>query len=302
MTDVLPVNVPYDFNRESMNSFIDQIIDSDLSPKSKYLKINFSTMNFIEPAGVTILRNIFHWLRTRGVRVEILYPVYENSTKGVKFLDDAMFFKKQLNQTLYPFSSVRKTTLELQDVTIDRSYQWLDAKFAPWLAERMNLNISSFHAIKMSIGEIFNNIRDHADENMGCIFAQHYPKLNKIKISISDFGVGIPETIRRVSPSLNDHEALEKAIIDGFSSRSIPKNRGAGLHTLIQNVVFNYNGEVQIRSFHGILTCSKINFNELWVNSIPNESIYPGTFIEIILDTESFVHDFDEEEEFEWDL
>lgn len=302
MAESLTVYVPYDFNRESMNTFIDQIIDPDFIPKSKHLKIDFSKMNFIEPAGVTILSNIFHWLRAREVRVDIVYPKFADPTGGVKFLDDAMFFKKYLSKTLYPFSSVRKTTLELQDVTIDRSYQWLDTKFTPWLAERMNLNISSFHAIKMSVGEIFNNIRDHSDENIGCIFAQHYPRINKIKINISDFGVGIPETIRRVSQSLNDDEALEKAIVDGFSSQSIPKNRGAGLHTLIQNVVFNYNGEVQIRSFHGILTCSKNNLDHLRVNSILNESVYPGTFIEIILDTESFGDDFDEEEEFKWDL
>lgn len=297
---MLEVKIPFRFKRDTMNYFINQVIDLDLKPKSQEIELDFTNLNFIEPAGVTILRNIVKWLQARNVKITIVYP--KKSTNATKFLDDAMFFFPLVDRTLYPNSSVRPTTLKLQDVTVESSHQWLDMNFAPWLSGRTNLILESFNDIKMCFGEIFNNIKDHANENIGCIFAQHFPNISKIKISISDFGVGIPNTIRRIHPSLDDSQALELAIQEGISSESQPSNRGAGLHTLIHNVVLNYNGEVQIRSFNGVLTCEKNEDGHIRVNSYKNKGVYPGTFIEVILDTEQFSEVYNEEEEFEWGL
>ncbi|WP_321999361.1 ATP-binding protein [Bacillus pumilus] len=297
---MLEVRMPKYFTRETMEYVITQIINSDLMPRSQEIKLNFSQLEFIEPAGVTILRNLVKWLQVRNVAITISYP--PQSTNGTKFLDDAMFFFALTNRLLYPGSFVRPTTLQLQDVTYEISHQWLDTNFVPWLSGRTNLPLFSFNDIKMCFGEIFNNIKDHANENIGCIFAQHFPNIKKIKISISDFGVGIPNTIRRIHPLLNDSQALELAIQEGISSESQPSNRGAGLHTLIHNVVLNYNGEVQIRSFNGVLTCEKNEDGHIRVNSYKNKGVYPGTFIEVILDTEQFSEVYNEEEEFEWGL
>lgn len=296
--------MPDNFTKDSMGSLIDKVITPDLYPSDQEIKFDFCKLKFIEPAGVTILRNLFKWLMARGVKVIITTPqlMANNKDNSLKYLDDSMFFKLFLGRTLFSNSRVRNTTLELQDVTYEDSYQWLTFKFIPWLAREMNLQQSSLSTIQMCFGEIFNNIKDHANENIGCIFAQHYPKNHQVKISISDFGVGIPNTIRNVDPYLNDTQALEKAIQEGYSSKSTPRNRGAGLHTLIQNVVINYDGEVHIHSFRGILTCKQNNLNELWIQSKQGSSIYPGTFIEVILDTRNFEDDYINEEEFEWDL
>lgn len=109
---------------------------------------------------------------------------------------------------------------------------------------------NGFSTIRMCFGEIFNNINDHSKLDIGCVFAQHFPKMNKITISISDFGVGIPSKIKKLSEysSLNDSEALEKALEEGVTTMSVPNNRGAGLGIFIQNAVVNMSGEVYIYS------------------------------------------------------
>ncbi|MCY7789109.1 ATP-binding protein [Bacillus inaquosorum] len=300
------MKVPYRFTRDTMGVLIDKVISSDFEPKDQKIRFDFCDLDFIEPSGVTILGNIIEWLKARGVSITITAPkiVPNGKYSPLKYLDDSMFFNRYVGEPLYEKNaSVRNTTLELQNVTYGGSFQWLESKFTPWLAREMGyLRHETVEPIRMCFGEIFNNINDHAEENIGCIFAQHYPKNNQIQISISDFGIGIPNSIRKVDPFLTDSEALKKAVEEGYSSKSTPQNRGAGLSTLIKNVVENYGGEVHIQSFRGILACKQNNFNEVWIDSKQGNSIYPGTFIEVILDTKNFEDEINDEEEFEWDL
>ncbi|QAT66804.1 ATP-binding protein [Bacillus glycinifermentans] len=301
---LLNVKLPYRFTKDTMGGLIDKVITKDFFPKDQEITFDFCSLDYIEPSGVTILSNLFEWLKARDVRVKLKTPkkVPIGRDSGLKYLDDSMFFNRYLRKTLYNNSRVRKTTLELQNVTYSGSYQWLGSTFIPWLSKEMCLSQSSLDTIKMCFGEIFNNINDHAEENIGCIFAQHYPRINEIQISISDFGIGIPNTIRKVDPFLTDTEAIEKAVEEGYSSKSTPQNRGVGLSTLVKNVVGNYGGKVHIQSLHGILTCKQNNSNEVWIKSKQGNSYYPGTFIEIVLDTRNFEEEINDKEEFEWDL
>lgn len=300
--NMLEVSIPYSFNENTMYSFIESVIDEKMIPKDNIIKFDFRNLNFIEPAGVTILTNLVEWLKRRKVRVEFTYPKDTNQepTKGIKYLDDSMFFNHYLKENLTSNPNVRITTMPLEFIAYDASYGWLDRDFIPWLSGRLNISNSSLGEIKTCFGEIFNNIRDHADENTGCIFAQHYPNKDKIQISISDFGIGIPNNIRKVYPGISDSTALERAIEEGVSSKSTPKNRGAGLKTLLQNVVVNYGGTVQIRSYSGILSVEGNNSDGLVVNCSEVIQKYPGTFIEITFNTNNF-YNLPDEEEFEWD-
>lgn len=300
---MLTVNIPYSFNKNTMYNFIDTVIDSEMKPKGDKITFSFNNLGFIEPPGVTILSNLIEWLMQREVKVKFSYPndSEKSPTKGIKYLDDSDFFKHYLGKNITENAMVRSTTIPLKHIDYDQSYTWLDQKFTFWLSNALNLESDNLGDIKMSFGEIFNNIRDHAKERTGCIFAQHYPNKRKIHISISDFGVGIPNTIRREYPLLNDEDALIKSIEEGVSSKSTPRNRGAGLKTLLENVVINYGGTVQIRSYSGILSVNRNKDNEFVLYSNLIEQNYPGTFIEIILDTDNFTDLYNYEEEFEWD-
>jgi len=297
------VNLPSEFTKNTMGYLLNQVIDHEIEPKDKEIEFDFNYLNvFIEPSGVTILSNLFEWLKKKGVDTYILHPDGFILKGPLKYLDDSRFFEKYVGEKLNESSRPRTTTFPLESVQYNHSPALLELRFIPWLSRRLNVNAKSLIDIKICLEEIFNNINDHAHENTGCIYAQHYPNKdneNKVVIAISDFGVGIPYNIRKVKECGDDGETLKEAIKEGVSSRSTPRNRGAGLHTLVKNVVENNGGRVHIHSNNGILSCYKVN-NAMEVHDSNSDSFYPGTFIEIQLMVNNIEFIEDDEEEFEW--
>src|SRR5690606_37557898 len=121
---MLSVNLPLTFNKNTMYTFIESVIDSDMEPKDKEIEIRFNNLGFIEPAGVTILSNVVEWLMRRNVRVIFTYPNDTNiiPTNGIKYLDDSMFFHHYLKVTLTSNPSVRVTTMPIKFIAYDESY------------------------------------------------------------------------------------------------------------------------------------------------------------------------------------
>lgn len=294
--------LPSNFTKDSMYFLLNSVISPDYQPIDSTIEFNFTNLTFIEPAGVTVLSNLFEWLKSKNCTIKILTNYPKNSrTCPIKYLDDSGFFKFYLGSYLQETHQKRKTTFPLAHVTYQMSYQLINFNFIPWLAGQLNVTRESLDNIKVSIEEVFNNINDHAQVNsgIGCIYAQHYPKMNQVKIAISDFGVGIPNNIRKRFPSLNDGEAIEKALQYKLSTESTPKNRGVGLDHLITNVTKNHNGTVFIHSYHGILKCTYGNNDFNTIHTLKTGS-YPGTLIEIIFRTDTVENIFVEEEDLEW--
>ena len=87
------------------------------------------------------------------------------------------------------------------------------------------------------LGEIFNNINNHAGKSgdIASAIMQHFPKRSEVDIAISDFGEGIPARVREKEPEIsNDGAAILKAVEENFSTRSTPRNRGAAGLTYIR--------------------------------------------------------------------
>lgn len=296
----MDVRLPSGLNRASMYSLISQVVDHDLKPRSNEIKFIFNDLYFIEPTGVTVLSNITQWLLSNSVHVTYTCPPYRLfvNNKSLCFLDDSQYFRHYLGEPIRKNAAVRGTTIPLELVAIDASYQWFE-KVVGWLSRRINVTVESLANIKMCLQEIFNNINDHSNQKIGSAFIQHYPNKNKVSIAISDIGVGIPYNIQSKHPFLNDAQAIEKATERGFSTKSTPRNRGAGLDTLINNVVKNNEGTVYIHSNYGILSCIYDN-NTIAMKSNLTPVFYPGTLIEINLRTDTIENILDVEEDYEW--
>lgn len=85
-----------------------------------------------------------------------------------------------------------------------------------------------------------------------------------------------------------------------FTTKSTPRNRGAGLDTLIHNVVMNANGTVYILANKGILVCRNEKGRMIQEYRYANH-YYPGTHIEIQIEVSHAADLFDfEEEDFSW--
>ena len=154
--------------------------------------------------------NILQWLwLVKGVN----FTIHCNpSALTIRYLDDSGFFKLHLGEPLSPAAAVRDTTVPLELVSIEHSHQYINDRFSGWLQNRLKMNKDSIASILMAISEIFINIQDHSGQKIGCIFAQHYPNINQIKIAISDFGIGIPTAVRREYKASSDNEAILKAV------------------------------------------------------------------------------------------
>lgn len=281
-----------------MYRLIDQVIGEDSQPIDDQFIFDFNNLRFIEPVGYTVLSNLIEWLVKRGVSVKFRRP--ENINRdAIRFLDDSLFFERYIGKKYNESAAPRSTTIPLKQVAYHTYHQWLENHFLVWLSYVLNLSMASLVNIKVCFQEIFNNINDHAHENIGCVFAQHYPQKEIVRVAISDFGVGIPYNIQKHHPSLTDGKALEKATVRGFTTRSNPQNAGAGLDTLISNVVKNNQGGVYIHSNHGILMCNYRDF-DVRMTSKETESFYPGTLFEIVFRTDTIENVEDIEEEFGW--
>jgi signal transduction histidine kinase len=149
------------------------------------------------------------------------------------------------------------------------------------------------------MSELFNNISDHTDFDVGCVFAQWYPNISNLRIAVADFGQGIPATVRRVEPDLNDNDAIIREFDEGFSSQSTPQNRGQGLYYLRQNVIDNWGGSLTIRSGEGAVTFRKSG-NSVTIVPYSGNGFCPGTMIEFNIQTDVIEFEEENDGDFQW--
>uniref|UniRef100_UPI0021E97B8E ATP-binding protein n=1 Tax=Bacillus thuringiensis TaxID=1428 RepID=UPI0021E97B8E len=288
------------FTRDTMYNFLSRVI-SDGKPIAKEITFDFTKLDYIEPVAVTILSNTLQWLDKNDIvtrfRLPNLSQIGRTWKCPIQYLDDSMFFKEFLGKSLTDTAKVRQTTRPLELINYNRSYFWKEQIFIPWLARRLEVTPAALSGMSTCIGEIFNNINDHSTEHIGCIYAQHYPRLNLVKVAISDFGVGVPAAIQKQIPNLTDENALLKAFEEGFSTQSTPGNRGAGFTNISKAIEAN-QGCAYIHSNAGIIKCNS-GENGIQISSSKAPGFYPGTLFEIILNTNN-IYDENNEEEFEW--
>lgn len=290
------IKLPFKFNRSTMYNIIDLALNKNLTTKSQKFVFDFSVLKFVDPTAITVLSNLLEFLKKNDCKVR--YENFDLKTDGNCYLDDSGFFKQYLGKTIFPNSTLRKSTLPLELIRQDKSYSWIHNNFSPWMAARVGMSAESFGSIQLCLMEIFNNIADHSGENFGCAFAQHYPKNNTVMLSISDFGVGIPFNVRKEVKGLSDAAAISQATVNGFTTKSTQRNQGAGLAIMVTNVVQNNKGIMWINSLSGSLKCihaasgvKKLSYNE--------EISYPGTLLEMIFRTD-FLEPIAKQEKFEW--
>lgn len=301
MSSKTTVVLPREISIKTIDSILEPIIDGKMECEYDIVSFDFREIEWIEPTGITVLTNLFEWLSQEDVRLLYKRKSVDESFgrhyRAMKYLEDSGFFD------LYgfaPFSNsggeLRSTTLPLRKIEYRNYAQWNETEFVHWMQKQTGRQ-SPFTNVQVAVQEIFNNISDHSKVNTGCVFAQFYPQSDLINISFSDFGIGIPNSIRNQNPSLTDCDLLEFAVKEGVSTQSVPGNRGAGLWNVVRNLTNANIGEVHI--------CS--NYGRIWYNDkevrLKHESevYYPGTFFEIKLHIgNEDLYEDEEEEVFEW--
>jgi anti-sigma regulatory factor (Ser/Thr protein kinase) len=297
MTDKLNILIPRRLDNVQFHKILSDSPFALGGEIPQHVNIDFSDLNFVRPVGVTFLSNLALWLHRQGCKVT--FSGHDRDSECMRYLDDSLFFAQHLLKKLNQNCEPRNTTFPLKKIVHSEIRPWLELSFMPWLSSRLNISEASLYVFQAAIFEIFNNIKDHTEFDVGSIFVQHFPRENSVRISIADFGVGIPATVRRVRPGMSSNGAIIEACKPNFTSQSVPGNRGVGLDYLLQTVVEKNGGSVTIFSLNGYVKFSRVNGS---VISTPVEArgFCPGTTFDIDLKTDTIEVLSDDEEDLTW--
>jgi anti-sigma regulatory factor (Ser/Thr protein kinase)/ABC-type transporter Mla MlaB component len=278
--------LPHSLTIETMQALVSQVINDEGTVQHSRIRLNFSRLTFIDPAGVVVLCNLIDYLRELGVKVNV--DVNKPYSQGLQYLDDFGFFDYYNGKSLRPQAALRRSTVPIERVQGNRLFSYLDTQLMPWIAERVGLSQDSVSTVKTCIEEIFHNVTDHSGVQIGSAFAQFYPNKEQIHVAISDYGVGIPTVVRRKVPDISDSQALTMACEEGFTTKENVRNRGAGLPTLISYVTMRNKGSVLIASGKAELAATSQNgLPKIRARRI-RDGFYPGTLVRVILRTDTF--------------
>lgn len=295
--DAPTIELPGQFDGLSLSAVAADVVAKCPNGWPPKIVIDFKSLRFIRPAGVVFLSNLVHWLHHHGTSVEFTSANVVSSP--VRFLDDSLFFEQHCSAKLREGAAPRGTTLPLVKIAHKDSHAWLDLTLVPWMAERLAITKASLYSVKACISELFNNIQDHTQYDIGSIFVQHYPNEKRVTISVSDFGLGIPDSVRKTVPSLDDSEAIIQSVKEGFTTKSKPTNKGIGLDYLLRTVVLGNGGQVTIYSQGGIVRFDKAG-TKIDSYSFENVGFCPGTTIDVSLRTDTIEVLPEEREELQW--
>lgn len=291
------IKLPVKFDLSATYRFTRGIVSPGGRPNDHSFTFDFSALNFIDGSGYTVLSNTVEWLNSQGV--ECKFANFTNLQRdAIRYLDDCGFFYRYIGDPLQPAACVRGTTLPCTPVAHAHAHGWLESTFSPWMCGTLRVSHTALASVRTCVKELFHNINDHSTQSTGFIHVQHYPNLKTVKVTVSDFGTGIPNTIRSRFGPMADGPAILHASLEGVTAKSRPNNMGAGLNYLIDRITAN-DGHVRIHSLSGSLNCFRATDG---VRRVPGSGngTYPGTLVDIALDTRLFVGDDEGRVEAEW--
>lgn len=246
------------------------------------LVVDVARCSFLAPGHLVALACLVDAYQLRGIPVSM--SVTENEAhdylRRIRFFD---YWTPGFDRRRYTANQL-DTNLCLWQVDahmIDAYAHQAKAYFAQNFLPGKNLDV-----LHTSLAELFNNICDHAQSPVqGYCFTQYYPTRQQLVTAVCDFGMGIPTSINRLwnaqgRAGLPDADALRASLRRGLTTRSTPRNRGFGLHSL----------STSVRALQGELTFLS-NFAQLQqlttgevVTQLP-PCFFPGTLIVVTLNT-----------------
>lgn len=293
------IYLPNQFKIQEIDEFTRMVVDPKGEPVSNRVLFDFKNLRFIDGTGFTVLRNSIAWLASR--RVTVKFDNFRQPTnEAIVYLDDCGFFKHYTGRPVRTYLRNRSTTLPCQFIERDNSFSFLEHQFSAWMSATLDMHHVRLGGLRTCMKEIFNNIYDHSTKTTGFVHVQHYPTLERINITTSDFGVGIPRTIRSQYGNMSDARAIEWAATEGVTAQSRKNNMGAGLNYVLDYITSEH-GRVVIHSYGGFL--SAYNYHGDQRRKATNGAgRYPGTLIDISIDTSAFRGDDQEKppSEIEW--
>jgi hypothetical protein len=219
------------------------------------LTIDFHYCEFLGHIGVAFLGGIARLFQARGGYVNFDWNTLVNDKIRMNlaqngFLYDFGHNSKPWDGNSVPYRSDRQR--DPKTIADYLRYKWLGKG---WI----NISPKLQDAITGKVLEIYLNAFEHSQSAIGVYSCgQHYPEAGTLQLTVVDFGIGIPQSVRTLPE--NSHktapEALKWAFMPGNSTKN-DKNiaRGLGLH-LIEQFILKNHGNLMIFSNDGYVNIS----------------------------------------------
>jgi hypothetical protein len=126
--------LPDHFDGQTLSNVAADVVSHAQDGWPPSLIFDFSSLEFIRPAGVVFLSNLAYWLLEQGTAVK--FQGCDIKQKAVEYLDDSLFFQQHCGKKISAKSAPRGSTRPLMKIAHKDSHAWLETSFVPWLARK----------------------------------------------------------------------------------------------------------------------------------------------------------------------
>lgn len=238
--------------------------------RDSQVTFDLSRTEFVTPFGVTVIAGTIVACIQKKKEVFYQKPTKSETEEWLSRISFSRFF--QIDEVA---AQARATSTELRQlrglnpIYIEDLVNLLD--------NNMNLSRGVRDSIQLSLQELLTNVFDHSQSEVGCfVCAQYTPIRRLIRLSVTDFGMGILASLKKVarySEIKTSDEAITRAVEEGVSSRK--GKAGLGLSHIRRFARVN-QGTMTVISADG-----KVNFYSKSIEKRPMPSRFNGTAIEL---------------------
>ncbi|WP_024983786.1 ATP-binding protein [Brevibacillus borstelensis] len=217
--------------------------------------VDFSQCGFLRQNAVAMLGGLARKAESRGIR---LHFKWDSLTRRVK----NNLRKNGFMGTFASFASNSSgNSIPYREDLNDSPDSYIEYLKEEWLHPGwVNMSPALREAITSKVYEIYRNAFDHGLSSIGVFSCgQLYPNLSELRLSIVDFGIGIPTEVKHYlrNHSMNASDALSWAFKIGNTTKpSDDHGRGLGLGILKDYIKAN-NGILEIYSNDGYVKVTK---------------------------------------------
>lgn len=246
---------------------------------------DFSQCHFLRPNAVAFLGGLIRFLESCGSQVTLSEGTLRHKIRA----------NLQQNGFLYIFGDNREpwqgNSVPYREDREQNKDELVDYLQNQWLGrDWVHIGQHLQGLIVSTVWEIYANAFEHGKTEIGVFSCgQHYPQLNKLKLTVVDFGIGIPHNVRDFlgKADLAADEALKWAFQPGTTTRRGDVTGGIGLDCL-KSFVKQNKGKLEIFSHDGYVT-----INESEETYTKREIFFEGTLVNITLQCDQFFYSLD---------
>lgn len=210
-------------------------IDSNIAPRQ------------LHPVHLVLLACLIRLLKNKGCEVQLTA-----SQLMIEYLRDDLHIDVYFATGILHVNAESRSDLNLWQVVPEQSLI-----YSNHVADYLKRNYfchKDLSMLKVVLDELYANISDHSHAGDIAYSYIHYDEVTEtIKIAFCDFGIGIPESLRRANITV-DKGYIRTATGKGVSSRSNAHNKGFGLDTVVSSIEGTRN------------TISIVSGNELFIS------------------------------------